>query len=496
MDLQFKFSNPSQREFYYARNRKQCFWGAFNNGKSFGGCLKIITLLLTYPNSRAAICRQTYTDLKKTTMETFFKILPSELVEMHNVQDGVTVLKNGSTIFWLHLDNADENTLRGLEVNWVLWDQAEEGEDKVYRVLLARIGRWDNAIVPSHLLQQFPDWPRNELTGKPIIPSYIFLLCNPPDELHFLYLDFHPESSVRDPENFFVSAEWDPKLGSPEALVDALKNDEEWVDQYVKGKLVRSKGSIHYLPHSGVLEPTERLLQQIKERGNLFRVLDHGEAAPTCCLWFAAIFGVLICYREYYNPGKVISVHRKRIFELSNGEEYSGSYADPQIFKKTQQKDGGFWTVADEYITKDIDAPPLVLQPADNNEFATRNRINELLTVKDDFAHPITQARPSIGLFFIKASDNYPEGCREAHRQLNSQKRLVIGSINGKTLYSDERDENVVDHAYDCVRYFVAMHGSQPNTIKRKIPKRSFAYFNAVSEYLKNRAPAAASVGN
>lgn len=497
MELSFQFTNPAQRAFYYARQRKQCFWGAFNNGKTFGGCLKLVTLLLTFPNSRAAICRQVYQDLKKTTMETFFKILPAELVHTHNVQDGITVLKNGSTIFWLHLDNVDENTLRGLEINWVLWDQAEEGEDKVYRVLLARIGRWDYAIVPQVLLDAYPDWPRNELTNKPEIPSYMLLLCNPPDEFHFLYIDYHPESPNRDSSVFFVSAEWDPKLGSKEALEDALKNDPEWVDRYVRGKLVRSPGSIHYLPPSGILQYTPRLLEQIRTKGNLFRVMDHGEASPTCVLWFAAIWGVYICYREYYSPGKVISYHRRRIEELSVGEEYSGNYADPQIFKSDRQKGGEFWTVAKEYADKSLDGAPISWLPADNNEFATRNRINELLTVKDLYAHPITQERPSIGIYFVVASPEYPEGCREAHRQLNAQKRLALGTINGKTIWSDERDETVVDHAYDPIRYFVAMKGAQPGlVVSKKIPRHSFAYYQKVSDYLKNRAPVAGSAGD
>lgn len=498
MQLNFKFTNDSQRAFYYARQRKQCFWGAFNNGKTFGGCLKIITLLLTYPNSRAAICRQVYQDLKKTTMETFFKILPADLVQTHNVQDGITVLKNGSAIFWLHLDNVDENTLRGLEINWVLWDQAEEGEDKVYRVLLARIGRWDKAVVPQEFLERYPNWPRNELTNDPIVPSYMLLLCNPPDEFHFLYLEYHPESVNRDPDVFFVAAEWDSKLGSKEALVEALKNDPEWVDRYVRGKLVRSPGSIHYLPPTGLLVYTPRLLEQIREKGNLFRVMDHGEASPTCVLWFAAIWGVYICYREYYSPGKVISVHRRRIEELSVGEEYTANYADPAIFKSDRQKGSEFWTVAKEYLDKTLEGDPIHWLPADNNEFATRNRINELLTPKDSFAHPVSQLRPSVGIYFIPATLEYQEGCRESHRQLNAQKRLALGSINGKTIWSDERDDKASpDHAYDPIRYFVAMKGGQPSLVKKsKVPRHSFAYYKQVDSYLKNRAPAALSAGD
>jgi hypothetical protein len=429
-------------------------------------------------------------------MESFFKITPAEVVESHNSQDGITILKNGSTIFWLHLDNVDENTLRGLEVNSVIIDQAEEVEDKVYRVLLSRIGRWDYTLIPQDFLDKFPEWPRNTLTSRPIAPSYFMGLCNPSDQFHWTYLDYHPESIDRQKDAFFVHAEWNKQLGSIEAYEDALKNDAEFVEKYVKGNLVRSLGSIHTVPLSAILEPTKKLLERIRERGNLFRVLDHGDSAPTCCLWFAALDGVYICYREYYVPGKVISYHRKSIVELSEREEYSGNYADPSIFRKQSQRDGGFWTVGDEYRTSDIKEDPLFWTPADNNEFATRNRLNELLTESNSYCHPINQVRPAVGLYFVKATSDYPQGCREAIRQLGAQRRQVLGSVNGKTLWSDERDKSIVDHAYDCVRYFVAMHGTQPSKVKKAPPPRSFAYFNQLTDYLsKQRDYFAASRG-
>lgn len=496
MNIEFKFSNPSQRALFYATARKQCFSGSFNNGKSFGACLKAVVLLLTFPNYRVAIARQTGADLRKTTMETFFKVLPPEYIESHNSQLGLTILKNGSCVIWLHFENVDENTLRGLEINLFIGDQAEEFDEKVYLVMLARIGRWDNAIVPQYLVEQFPDWPRNELTGKYLAPSYSILLCNPDNQFHFIYRKYHPDSLERELDTFFVEAEWDRKLGSREAFDDAIKNDQEWVDRYVYGKWGISAAQIHVLPPSGLLEPTNKLLARIRERGNLFRILDHGDSSPTCCLWFAALDGVYICYREYYVPNKVISYHRQAIYDLSKGEEYSANYADPQIFKKTAQKDGGFWSVDQEYSTRDTQAPPLYWLPADNNEFATRNRINELLQVSTHYIHPVTQERPAIGLYFVKPSPSYPYGCKEAPKQLGAQRREVIGSLNGKTIYSDDRDKSVVDHAYDCVRYFVAMHGTQPDRSRKPASRGTFAYYQKVLEHQRSLPAIAASTGN
>lgn len=493
MQIEVQFRNPAQREFYYATARNQCFSGGFNNGKTWAGCFKQITLGLSFPNYRTFIARQKYTDLRKTTMQTYFSIMPAEFIESHNEQEGITLFKNGSLNYWLHADNIDANTARGLEVNSGLIDQAEETEEKVFDVLDARIGRWSGAIVPESLMAAMPSWPISPL-GKPIAPSYFMLLSNPDTQFHYIYRMFHPDSVERRSNYFYTEGEWDSSLGSQESYDEALKHDPEWVDKYVRGKWGISGAAIHYVRPECLLDYNEELVQRIKEKGNLYRVLDHGDSAPTCCLWVAALDGVYIVYREYYVPSKTISYHRRSIYDLSGVEEYAGNYADPQIFKKTAQKDGGFWSVSDEYRSTDILGPSLFWQPADNNEFATRNRINELLIPTNSYRHPITRESPAPGIYFIKRSASYPQGCFESYKQLGMQRRKLLGTIDGKSVYSDDRDESITDHAYDCIRYFVAMHGVQPRGAEKRPPRNSFAFYNALLNRDKYKGNEAASV--
>jgi hypothetical protein len=488
LDLEIKFANPSQREFFYATARNQCFSGGFNNGKSFGACLKAFSLLATFPRYRMMIARQTYADLKKTTMETFFKICPRDFVKRHNEQDGFTELMNGSTILWMHLDKVEESSLRGLEINSALVDQAEETEEKVYDILDARIGRWDNAEIPSPMLEAYEKecsekWPTNELTGKYIAPSYLWLLVNPDTQFHYIYRRYHPDSLEKNKDYFFVEGEWDQGLGSQEGYDAALRHDDEWVDKYVRGKWGISQAQIHRVHSQSLLEYDPKFIELLRRKGNLYRSMDHGETSPTCNLWFSAFSGVFIGYREYYVPNKVISEHRQAINDLSEGEIYSASYADPSIFHKESQKNGGFWTVADEYLTKDIPGKSIAWIAADNNEFATRNRINELLKPSDRYKHPLTGETPAPGIYFIKKSIEYPDGCFHAINQLGSQRRLLLGYENGKAIYCDDRDGKVTDHAYDPTRYFVSMHGSGTREPARKPPARSIkAYLNMVKK--------------
>lgn len=481
MNLEVTFQNKQQREFYYATERNQCFSGGFNNGKTYSGCLKAVTLLNTFSNYRMIIARQTLTDLKKTTMETFFKVCPKELIDSHNQQDGFTRLKNRSLVNWMHLDNVDESSLRGNEPNSVLVDQAEETDEKVYDVLDARVGRWDDAVIPPNLLESYPNWPRNK-QGKHIAPSYNMLLCNPDTQYHYIYRKYHPDSLERRPNHFFTEGEWDPNLGSEETYQQALLKGGEYVEKYVRGKWGVSNAQIHRLFTDSLLDYSDELFARILKKGNLFRVLDHGDASPTCCLWFAVLDNNYICYREYYVPNQVISYHRKAISELSEGETYTANYADPSIFYKQSQKNNGFWTVADEYMDRSIDSPPLYWIGADNNEFATRNRINEFLGISKLYKQPISNVSPAPRLYFIKRSNDYPNGCYYAINELQAQRRKLIGYADGKAQYCDDREEKISDHAYDPIRYFIAMHSMGKNAPQRPIKQNTIAYFKMMKK--------------
>lgn len=494
MDIKFKFANPAQRTFTYATARNQLFSGGFNNGKTYSACFKATLLLSKFPRYRVVLARNTRVDLMKTTFETFKKLIHKDFIAAQNLQDGYIYLKNGSRIDLLHLDKVEESTLRGLEINTVITDQAEEISEKVYDILDARIGRWDEAIVPPDLLAAYPDWPVNPITEKHIVPSYHINLCNPDTQFHHLYRHYHPDSIERKPGHFYVEGEWDRNLGSSESYDQAASRDEEFVLKYIKGQWGISNAQIHRLYPESLLDWTPSLWELIRRRGNLYRVLDHGDAAPTCCLWFAALNGFFICYREYYAPNRLISDHRRAIADLSKGESYVASYADPSIFFKNKQKDGQIWTTADEYLTRDIEGPPIAWQKADNNEHATRNRINEHLKPRAEIVHPSTGVAGAPSIYFIRRdAARWPYGCSHAISELGAQRRELIGYINGKAMYSDDRVKSVADHSYDCIRYFIAMHGRAPSELVKAPPRFSLAHYRNIKMFAKMGGPRPAS---
>jgi hypothetical protein len=486
MDFNFEFKTKEQEEFFFSKARNNCFSGGFGNGKTFIGCVRQFVMLASFPGYKSVIGRELYADLRDTTMKTFFKICPDDFIASHNVQAGYTLLKNGSSVNWKHFDEFNEQASRGLEVNSAMLDQAEEVKESCFYILDSRIGRWDQAIVPKNIKAQYyaktgDEWPK-DTRGKDAVPNFFDLLVNPDTTYHWVYKKFHPDSSIRDHDYFWVHSPTVDFLNDPKTIQQMLKRDPEWIAKYYKGEWGTSNAQIHYLDNMSLIdlnaEQAHEFLNEIRSKATLYRSFDHGEVSPSCCLWAAFYKGSYIFYREYYAPNLVISDHRRNISDLSIGEGYSGNYSDPSMFKKNAQKSGGFWSVADEYVTADIPAPPIYWEPADNNEFATRNRINELLFKSDSYRHPISGKTPAPGIYFIKKSPEHNLGCYNAYEQLLAQRRQKLGDEGGRAVFSDERDKIVVDHAYDAIRYFVAMHSRGYVKERKIVPPRSFKAFD------------------
>jgi hypothetical protein len=434
-------------------------------------------------------------------MVTFYKVCPPALYDPQkggNRADSLNMLRlvNGSQVLFMNLKDTDDAMVRGLEINSVLVDQAEEISEQMWIMLAARVNRWDRAIIPQYLLDTDPDWPRFP-NGNYKPPAYMMGLCNPDSELHWIYRRFHPKSeqfqNKYHTKHIMIEGATTVATIDPELLEDMMENDDSWVDRFVLGKWGIPGGAIHRVLDESILKIGENceydFVQKVISQGHLARVLDHGDSAPTCCLWFSAFKGNYYCYREYYKPNALISEHRANIAELSGKETYIRNLIDPQCAKKTMQKYGSRWSHVEEYMDTMIDAPPICWQPGDNNELVTRNRISELLRKDSKNIHPTMGTPGAPKLYFIERSDEWPTGCYHSISQLKAQKREKIGSVEGKDMFSDDREEGVPDHAYDPLRYYVADHNISPAAPKRAHNPNSFmAIRKNFLEYQRNVA--------
>jgi hypothetical protein len=511
-----QWASPTQKLAFEYGPHPLCLSGGWGSGKTYVASLKAICLSTQYRRNRGVIARFVGKELRETTMATFYKLVPPHLYDRslggrRNDQNGYLKFADSeSEVLFIHLDDPETaGILRGLEINWFVIDQAEENPDhmeELFDLLMGRLGRWDVADVPPELLARYErdhrqPWPYvHAEKGTPIPPSYPIICCNPDVETHWIYRRFHPESpeyqskykalrytmlEMPSTENQF--------LGDIN-LTYLLQHDDAFVRRNVKGLWGLPEGAIHTIDRLSEVEGSQELLAYFRSACLLYRSMDHGDSAPTCCLWWAVDKdGNCFCMREYYAPNQLISTHRANITALSEHERYENDLADPAIFNPTMQNlKRGRYSVADEYADV-VDQPrstALFWNPADNNELGTRNKINEYLRVDPDRIHPITKQRGSPRLFFVKVNSGYPQGCFHVLRELRAQRRVKIGTDLGRPMFSDERDPSIPDHAVDPVRYFLASRPSlpRPTTLapdgsfdqQRRLARRQREQFGAV----------------
>jgi len=251
--------------------------------------------------------------------------------------------------------------------------------------------------------------------------------------------------------------------------------DPQWVKRFVHGQWGISEATLHQVLPDSIIDPPKEWIDHLIKSATLTRSFDHGETSPACMLWWAAYKDYYVCFREYYQDRTLVSEHRRNISDLGGDETYQYSVADPAIFKVQNQKYGGFWCTSDEYTDRNLNAPPIHFIPGDNNELTTRNRVNEYLRLHDEIKHPLTHVSPAPKIYFVTLNaENHNYGCFHAIQQLRNQRRIKLGTINGRDIYGQERDDKITDHAYDTVRYYIASHAGFKSAPKRKFSESSF----------------------
>lgn len=169
---------PKQQEFidavFSGKYSFLCYGGAMGGGKSFV-CLAILILLCrVYPKSKWCVIRESLPTIKKTTLETFKKLVPKNFVKSYNQQDQVYTFTNDSQIFFMAEDFANDkdfDRFKGLEVNGFLLEQIEELQKSLLQVCFVRAGRWlidrmpPRPIIISNVNPTLL-WPKTEIFDR------------------------------------------------------------------------------------------------------------------------------------------------------------------------------------------------------------------------------------------------------------------------------------------------------------------------------------------
>jgi len=142
------------------------YGGGAGGGKSFIGCFWILSQALAYPETAWLIGRRELTNLKKTTLLSFFKVLqvmdidPNTIFTL-NSQTNIIQFNNGSKIFLMDMSYQPSDPLYtrfgGLELTGAFVDESNENELQSIEIIKTRLGRGKNEeynIVPK-LLETF-----------------------------------------------------------------------------------------------------------------------------------------------------------------------------------------------------------------------------------------------------------------------------------------------------------------------------------------------------
>jgi hypothetical protein len=455
--------------------------GGFNSGKTTAAILHMLALCQAFPGYKVAVLRKTFKDLSLTTRPSFDQWIRRDFVERSNEKE--VVLKNGSSFIFHHLDSPQSATiLKGLEINAAILDQAEQMNERTFTILMGRLGRWKGAKVPSHTLASHQgQWQWKNQSGQPVPPVSCILTANPSEEgdpeLHWLWQRFAPDSAAWEKKwrklgyRQMVLPSTENKFAGEQNLNLLLQQEEDYVKRFVYGEWVKSKGHLFRLSEDSILEYDPDLIRHIQSSMHLGRVLDHGDTAPTCCLWWAVDDDHNIFFwQEYYQAGAteerdyIVSDHRAAIDALSAGLSFRTNIADPSIFNRTRGITGynsreKRWSVADEYKDRRIITPDEAIywKPADNNEDLSRQRLRQYLRQDDSHRHPFTGELGAPHIYFIRQSDEWPHGCHYAVREIRAAKLEVKAENDGSPIFGRDRDPSIPDHALDCVRYVVNM---------------------------------------
>ena len=134
--VKFKVSGriPAQSRFWSDTSKVRGYVGGVGSGKTFAGAIAVLSMP---PGTAGIVIGPTYGNMRDTSQRTFFEIVPDEQIISHNKAEQVTILSNGSTIFWRSSDKP--KSLRGPNLHWCWMDEAAYCSEESWKVAIGRL---------------------------------------------------------------------------------------------------------------------------------------------------------------------------------------------------------------------------------------------------------------------------------------------------------------------------------------------------------------------
>jgi PBSX family phage terminase large subunit len=453
---------PSDRqaEFLRCGAREQLYGGSKRGGKTVAGCAKAIYLSCMFPGNRGLIARQAFTDLRDSTLVTFFQLCPPELIIGHQKQEHRITLRTAepkypSTIIYRGLGEDTEGGVsaqkakekaKAIETGWYWVDEPSEVAFDAYRMML------------SQLCWFLPNGKR---------PPYMALLTSNPEpgwvKDRFIDTD-HPDYIIGRSDARFIPSLPHDNPGLPINWETDLRStmDADWVRRYLDGSWDIHEGMvftglderIHNLDN--YIDPhNEDLWQQFHVDLKPMAALDHATTGITAYLRSGIdVDENCFALEEYYQEDKRIDEHAIAIKALD--EKYINPLyrlIDPSTEAKTLQNKTEMFSVQDAYRREGIKT----ISAHRANISVGIDLIKQYLHINPLHTNPFTLQRGAPRLYISKRR------CQNLWREMVNLKKEIKpdGSIEfvGR------------DHALDDLRYILMSRPGAQVQKKKDIAK-------------------------
>jgi PBSX family phage terminase large subunit len=436
--------SAKQLQFINCSAKEQLGGGAKRGGKGIVGSAKAILLSVLFPGNRGLIGRQAFTDLRDSTMVSFFQMCPPELILDHNKTEHRLILrtrdpKRPSEIIYRGI--GEDSTLskkakdkqKSIELGWLWLDEASECSFDAYRQLLAQ------------LCWRLPDGRR---------PPYMAMLTSNPEPgwVKDRFVDASSQDYVIDPTDpakaAFIQFLPRDNPGLPPGWEDELRKsmDPDWVRRYLDGSWDIHEGMVF----TELSEEVHDLDRYIDPKNGELWTKFHWQMRHISSLDYAST-GIMAyvmtgidssenCFglESIYEKDKLISEYAKMI-KLLDSRYGSIDYrlVDPSTENKTLQNREEMISVQDAYDREGIN-----LQSAIRSEIRVGiDLIKQYLHFNPLHINPFTQKLGSPRLWISKSRN--PAGWKEMVGLKTEVKP------NGTIVYKG------ADHWIDNLRYIL-----------------------------------------
>lgn len=187
-DLVYECGPVAQKFHADTNSRVKLLIGPFGTGKTSSGAYDIIEMqservipIRSLKRSRFAVVRNTYPELKDTTIKTYFDWFPEHVFGVYSKTEKKYTIRYEDKlieILFRALDNPDDvKNLLSLELTGAHVDECREIHEDIIKVLLGRIGRYPSMKDTGG---------KNPFTS----PPQICMSSNYPSTEHWMYRDF------------------------------------------------------------------------------------------------------------------------------------------------------------------------------------------------------------------------------------------------------------------------------------------------------------------